>query len=463
LDGFMELFPFMNIMDVMLKYFFESLKKDFGEETKTKNGYTIWKEIAMPLKKTMTSEEITKLEKYSEIINGQKRYKRVEEKLGNEIQKDGKSKPIMFLTEVSRKWAKSFKTFFEKQNYDCLFAPGVSLAADKFGQMLAYPKEEYGLLNHTVLLEEEDLQHHPLEGFQSPSIDFIENHLQAQGKTSIGDLTFPEIKQIFDEILNRDRKPILCTHFRKKTPLPSAKFKSFIVGSYHMPMRVGKKITTVDPSSGEEVLKDVGRYVMGVHCYAARTKFEAFVNKMVNLKDDEGLDGESLRDRVVFLGDMNSVPPKPGFKLSSSFPGEEKWIEHRMRYFLDGSSSAEDERLSDENVLNKMLFLYNKDLKQSLDLFPAEQFPPLDHVYKKMFGEFAERTTRTQEFEGALDHMFASSKAVVKHVAKMPTKEELKDAGRFFPSPPMDQESVLEDEPSDHLLQRAEFDFGIEI
>ena len=137
---------------------------------------------------------------------------------------------------------------------------------------------------------------------------------------------------------------------------------------------------------------------------------------------------------------------------------------HRLRYFLDGSfSSAQDERLLDENELNEMLFLYNKDLKESLDFYPAQTFPPLDHVYKKMYGEFAERTTRTQEFEGALDHIFSSPKAVIKEVAKMPTTRELQEAGRFFPSPPMDQESLLEDEPSDHLLQRAMFDFGMEM
>ena len=80
-----------------------------------------------------------------------------------------------------------------------------------------------------------------------------------------------------------------------------------------------------------------------------------------------------------------------------------------------------------------------------------------------MFGEFAERTTRTEQFEGALDHIFASHGTVVKQVAKMPTMRELQEAGRFFPSPPLDQESLLEDEPSDHLLQRATLDFGIEI
>ena len=80
-----------------------------------------------------------------------------------------------------------------------------------------------------------------------------------------------------------------------------------------------------------------------------------------------------------------------------------------------------------------------------------------------MYGEFAERTTRTEEFEGALDHIFASPKAVIKHVAQMPTIRELQKSGRFFPSPPMDQDSLVEDEPSDHLLQRAMFDFGIEI
>ena len=99
---------------------------------------------------------------------------------------------------------------------------------------------------------------------------------------------------------------------------------------------------------------------------------------MVESEIQKGLNGGKLRDRVVFMGDMNSVPPKPGFKFCRSIPGEEEFIEYRLRYFLDGSSAAEDERLSEENELTKMLFLCNMELKQTLHLFPAEKFPPLD-------------------------------------------------------------------------------------
>ena len=53
----------------------------------------------------MTPEEISKLEKYADILNEPKRYKRVEEKIREKIQKDAKSLPVMFLTMVSRKWA----------------------------------------------------------------------------------------------------------------------------------------------------------------------------------------------------------------------------------------------------------------------------------------------------------------------------------------------------------------------
>ena len=466
LEGILELFPFMNILDVQLKFYFDSLKKDFGEEAITKRGDTVCSGIALPLKKTMTPEEINKLEKYADIFNEPKRYKRIEEKLSKEIQKDTKSEPIMFLTEVSRKWAGDLKIFFAKQNYDVLFAPGVDPDSEYMGQMLAYPKNQFELLNHTIILKAGSEQHHPLEAFQTPPIDWIKNHLHGKGKTSVGGLTCPEIHQIFDMVLNINRsiRPILFTHLRKKNMESLEKNNGFITGSYHMPMLVGKKIDTTDPSTGKDIQKDVGKFVMGIHVYAARTKFQAFVNMMVKAEIEKGLDGESLRDRVVFMGDMNSVPPKPGFKFCKGRPGEDEFIEHRLRYFLDGSSSAsEDERLLDENELNEMLFLYNKDLKQSLDFYPAETFPPLDHVYKKMYGEFAERTTRTEEFEGALDHIFASPTAVIKKVAKMPTIRELQESGRFFPSPPIDSHSLLEDEPSDHLLQRAMFDFGKEI
>jgi len=372
----------------------------------------------------------------------------------------------MFLTEVSRKWAGDLKIFFTNQNYDVLFAPGVDPDSEYMGQILAYPKNQFELLNHTIVFKAGSEQHYPLESFQTPPIDWIKNHLHGKGKTSVGGLTSPEIHQIFEMVLNLNRsiRPILFTHLRKKNVESLEKNSSFIAGSYHMPMLVGKKIDIKDPPTGKDVQKDVGQFLMGIHTYAARTKFQAFVNMMVKEEIKKGLDGESLRDRVVFMGDMNSVPPKPGFKFCKGRPGEDEFIEHRLRYFLDGSLSAkQDQRLLDENELNEMLFLYNNDLKQSLDFYPAQTFPPLDHVYKKMCGEFAERTTRTEEFEGALDHIFASPKAVIKQVAKMPTIRELQEAGRFFPSPPMGQESLLEDEPSDHLLQRAMFDFGIEI
>ena len=319
LEGVLNIFPFMNILDVQLKYYIESLKKDFGEETKMKNGKTVCSGIPLPIGETMTPEEITKLEKYADILNEPKRYKRVEEKLRKEIQKDAKSKPIMFLTEVSRKWADKLKMFFAKHKYDAFFVPGFNPSHDYMGQILAYPKDEYDLLNHTMVLEADAAQHFPLEGFQSPPIDWIKNHLQGKEQTSVGELAVPDIKQIFDMELIKNRRPILCTHFRKKNMLSSKKFNSFIVGSYHMPMRVGKKLWTVDPSTGEDVQKDIGRYVMGVHAYVARAKFEAFVNLMAESEIQKGLNGGNLRDRVVFMGDMNRTASHPN--LGSSFAG----------------------------------------------------------------------------------------------------------------------------------------------
>ena len=99
-------------------------------------------------------------------------------------------------------------------------------------------------------------------------------------------------------------------------------------------------MTFTDPPTGKDVQKDVGQFLMGIHTYAARTKFQAFVNMTVKEEIKKGLDGESLRDRVVFMGDMNSVPPKPGFKFCKGRPGEDEFIEYRLRYFLDGSLSA---------------------------------------------------------------------------------------------------------------------------
>merc|ERR1712008_180003 len=74
LEGTLEVFPFMQILDVQNKYYIDSLKKDFGEEAKTKRGDTVWSGIALPLKKTMTPEEITKLGKYADIFNEPKSF-----------------------------------------------------------------------------------------------------------------------------------------------------------------------------------------------------------------------------------------------------------------------------------------------------------------------------------------------------------------------------------------------------
>merc|ERR1719328_24318 len=142
----------------------------------------------------MTPEEINKFEKYADIFNEPKRYKRIEEKLSREIQKDIKTKPILFLTEVSRKWAGNLKTFFAKQNYDFLFAgPGVDPDTDYMGQVLAYPKNQFELLNHTIVFDAGSDQHTPLEAFQTPPIDWIRNHLHGKGKFSVGGLNCPEI------------------------------------------------------------------------------------------------------------------------------------------------------------------------------------------------------------------------------------------------------------------------------
>ena len=43
------------------------------------------------MKKTMTLEEVTKIEKYADIFNEPKRYKGIEEKLSKEIKKKLKS------------------------------------------------------------------------------------------------------------------------------------------------------------------------------------------------------------------------------------------------------------------------------------------------------------------------------------------------------------------------------------
>ena len=49
LEGILEVFPFMNILDVQNMYYIDSLKKDFGEEAKTKRGDDVCSGIALPL------------------------------------------------------------------------------------------------------------------------------------------------------------------------------------------------------------------------------------------------------------------------------------------------------------------------------------------------------------------------------------------------------------------------------
>eukprot|EP00466_Bigelowiella_natans_P005627 jgi/Bigna1/77190/fgenesh1_pg.46_\ len=80
---------------------------------------------------------------------------------------------------------------------------------------------------------------------------------------------------------------------------------------------------------------------------------------------------------------------------------------------------------------------------ESLDHFK------LKSAYETMFGKHPELTTHTQEFVGALDHMFMSPDVKVEWMQRMPTKEEALKQKLWTPN--------KDTEPSDHLLQRAVF------
>ena len=89
---------------------------------------------------------------------------------------------------------------------------------------------------------------------------------------------------------------------------------------------------------------------------------------------------------------------------------------------------------------------------------PAEQtldLPPTRHVYMEFYGEYAELTTRTQEFCGCLDHYLIykgfdkpNDNRSIADVLRMPGLEECKERGFWSPSAT---------EPSDHLMQSATF------
>ena len=116
--------PILNILNVYLRYCIASLERDFGPGTKTIQGQDISLGIALPLKETMTKDEIAKLQKYADILNEPQRYKRIEKKLKDEVGKNISSKPIIFLTEVTRKWAQKMKIFFHREDYQFFFVPG---------------------------------------------------------------------------------------------------------------------------------------------------------------------------------------------------------------------------------------------------------------------------------------------------------------------------------------------------
>lgn len=261
-----------------------------------------------------------------------------------------------------------------------------------------------------------------------------------------------EISMIFDEALSPEcQKPYVCLPLRIKNRNASDDDKNnegvnepdFILGVMHMTQRVSWKIKHSDHlDCKSEPLKKrakvanqkmsgtwkmAGPEIMGIHAFAAIRKFRELRNKY------------GKRVPMVLAGDWNTMPTNDAF----DYYLERKIVKHRKDYPC--------------NHLIELLCNKSNSAETGMPKSPQALFSALEHLndfplrcaYKVKHGEFPELTTHTQEFIGAIDHMFITHGVRVESMLMMPSREEAREKQLWTPN--------TENEPSDHLLQRAVF------
>uniref|UniRef100_A0A7S2TSK9 Endonuclease/exonuclease/phosphatase domain-containing protein n=1 Tax=Lotharella oceanica TaxID=641309 RepID=A0A7S2TSK9_9EUKA len=221
---------------------------------------------------------------------------------------------------------------------------------------------------------------------------------------------------------------------------------------HHMPMVWGLKalreMREANENSSRKGVSD--RDMMATYAFAVMHKFQCarqkILSKVVTDKKCGATHaGTSTDTPMVVVGDWNVMPQN-----------------HKVfDLFLGGHNVIADDSLA-QNHLIEMLYnpsgrvVSNTAADGGEVVFSSLQSIAdlkLASAYFEKFKAHPELTTHTQEFTGALDHMFISENVDVAWMLKMPTAKELNEKKVWTPD--------LHSEPSDHLLQRAVFQLRV--
>ena len=233
--------------------------------------------------------------------------------------------------------------------------------------------------------------------------------------------------------------------------------RPFFLAFYHMPQRVHWRCPTPRDETGERTF--AGDVVMQLHAIAARAKVEA----LVAMACSHATVSRGTPDLVplIFAGDWNTKPSEPGYRFLVG-TGAAMWSRASS-----SQNSTNTKKPPAPAVLLAHLLFKNTPLERGLLGGGSE----LRSAYVDVHGAPAELTTRTQEFQGPIDHVFVSKAVKVDRYNPMPTAKGLKAAQIWHPNM-RDEHSgeeaarargvrvedvpaeFFEVEPSDHLMQR---------
>ena len=449
-------------------------------------------------------EDIDKLKKYYFLYEESMRYSRLEKRLEKEIIKYQMRscghgdfyRPIICLTEVSRKWKKRLQIFFNEHDYRVEFAENHKKPKnDNSGLLMAYPSERYELLQIQKDSPFRDFKSVPTSSIRQLKKELDNFPMKTKDKSN---LTFPvyseeELGEIIDAIIEEASNPFMFSKFKllsSKANDVSADEKEFVLGAYHLPMKVHWKTKSDTPA---------GPVIMGTYAFAIRWHLDLFLRKFAqNIREsknvilcgDFNIQPRTVRFQYLMngkVGDVlqlaNSSSPDtsndssmnidPNYcDASQGIPQDEKLVTDRIiKELFDSNTTIV------QNLLQEAHFEYQKG-NQVTWCNVADESLTLEHVYKNYFGRFPEMTTKTQKFLGSIDHFF---KAVERrrpcftgsnngitindendtnneserkgmetlNVRKMPSAKEMQN--QSCPN--------FENEPSDHFCQGAVFKF----
>ena len=418
------------------------------------------------------------------------RFPRIIKKIEQELEDLRSSKTadvnaIICLQEVSGTWEKRFREYFESRGWTFLIAKRNRVDQDNMGNAIAFKKDyfvikriQYGFpMFDSSIITKTDYPF-DIERIKMSNEEAISN-TNSVTDTTCGELTGncdnesvvannhadfnvrTNTDQIVQDLKDSDndecgvasdtvdsiislafdsitRSPFIFLALERKYSTPSDKKNPLlIVGNYHMPQVIHRR-------SSRDV--HIGNYAMGLHCIAIMSRFRDFYH-IVKKSDIVPLSTDKFREpHAVMLGDWNTMPDVEHYQFIKY--DHEFYFHNGRIYSTDGRQIAASPYMKTMAYLVQGIFLNsNTQLGLNNDL-------NFTNCYEHVTGSLPFLTTRTQEFQGAIDHAFlVNSKTCLKglYPAKVRRMPSQKEATFWCPN--------ADTEPSDHLLQRTSFSF----